>query len=183
MRVITGSARGRRLASPEGLDVRPTSDRVKEAIFSIVQFEIEGRKVLDLFAGSAQLGIEALSRGAEQCVFVEQKNTVAEIVKKNITTVGFTDKSKIVNSDAFSYIKTTSEKFDLAFLDPPYEGNLIAKALPDLVLRMNEGSVIVCESDSAATLPMSEGNFRISRQYRYSSTMITVYRDSDEKQE
>lgn len=117
MRVITGSARGRRLKEIEGLETRPTTDRVKEALFSVIQFDIEGRRVLDLFAGTGQLGIEALSRGAESAVFVEQRKDAVQAVRENLVVCGLSDRARVVSGDAMSYLKS-GEKFDLIFLDP-----------------------------------------------------------------
>lgn len=178
MRVITGTARGRKLISPPGNDVRPTTDRVKEAVFSIVQFEIEGRRVLDLFAGSGQLGIEALSRGAASAVFVEQNKAVAEIVRQNVNATAFGDCARVVHADAFSFLSTASEVFDLAFLDPPYSRGMVAKALPLLSGLMAQGAAIVCETLADETLPEQAGDFCIHKTYRYGNTVVTVYRNT-----
>ena len=129
MRVITGSARGRRLITLEGDDVRPTTDIVKEALFSIIQFEIEGRNVLDLFGGCGQLAIEALSRGARSATIVDLSKKSVEIIKKNVNSTGFTNNAFVVNSDATAFLSRTREKFDIALLDPPYSKGLIEKAL------------------------------------------------------
>ena len=120
MRVITGTARGRVLKTLEGEDVRPTTDRVKEAVFSIIQFEIEGRRVLDLFAGSGQLGIEALSRGAASATFVDMSKDSLSAVKYNLEHTKLGDNAKVVQTDALSFLKLTKDKFDIVFLDPPY---------------------------------------------------------------
>ena len=128
MRVITGSARGRRLKELEGLETRPTTGKVKEALFSVIQFDIEGRRVLDLFAGTGQLGIEALSRGAECAVFVERRRDALQVIRENLEACGMTDKARVVNGDAMSYLKS-GEKFDLIFLDPPYASGLLEQSL------------------------------------------------------
>jgi 16S rRNA G966 N2-methylase RsmD len=120
MRVITGTARGRRLIAPQGTDTRPTSDRVKEAIFSIIQFEIEQADVLDLFAGSGQLGIEALSRGARTAVFVDSAREAQEAIRANLAATGLAERARIVAGDAAAYLTGTQEKFDILLLDPPY---------------------------------------------------------------
>ena len=117
MRVITGTARGRVLRTLEGEDVRPTTDRVKEAVFSIIQFEIEGRRVLDLFAGSGQLGIEALSRGAASATFVDMSKDSLSTVKYNLEHTKLGDNAKVVQTDALSFLKLTKDKFDIVFLD------------------------------------------------------------------
>ena len=108
MRVITGSARGRRLRELEGLETRPTTGKVKEALFSVIQFDIEGRRVLDLFAGTGQLGIEALSRGAESAVFVERRKDALQAVRENLEACGFSDRARVVNGDAMSYLRSST---------------------------------------------------------------------------
>lgn len=181
MRVITGSARGRRLNTPQGLDVRPTVDRVKEGIFSAIQFDIEGRRVLDLFAGSGQLGIEALSRGAAHCTFVDNAKTSLSCIKSNITACGFDDKSNVVANDSASYISTCSDTFDIAFLDPPYQSGLYDMVLPPLIRHMSDYGVIFCEHSPDVQLPESVGDFSVSREYRYGKVIVTAYRKSDEE--
>lgn len=176
MRVITGTARGRRLTTLEGTDTRPTTDRVKEALFSIIQFEIEGRRVLDLFAGSGQLGIEALSRGAKSAVFVDGSKKAAEVVKKNLETTSFSKSASVVCGDALAFLKTRSEKFDIAFLDPPYSTGLLQKALESLPRVMNEGGVIICESPENEAMPESAGSFVLQKRYRYGKVSLSVYR-------
>ena len=120
MRVITGSARGRRLETLEGEDVRPTTDRIKEAVFSIIQFETEGRNFLDLFAGSGQMGIEALSRGAKSASFVDNAKKSLETVKRNLKATKLENSAKVFAMDFHSFLSMNSQRFDIAFLDPPY---------------------------------------------------------------
>lgn len=129
MRVITGTSRGRVLRTLEGEDVRPTTDRVKEAVFSIIQFEIEGRRVLDLFAGSGQLGIEALSRGAASATFVDMSKDSLSAVKYNLEHTKLGDNAKVVQTDALSFLKLTKDKFDIVFLDPPYASSLVVDSM------------------------------------------------------
>ena len=119
MRVITGTARGRKLNTLEGRDVRPTTDQVKEAMFSIIQFEVEGAAVLDLFAGSGQLGIEALSRGARLAVFVEQSRKAQEMVRQNLLTTKLAEHSRVTAMDAIAYLQGCRDTFDIALLYPP----------------------------------------------------------------
>ena len=116
MRVITGTCRGRRLLEPVGRDVRPTADQVKEAMFNIIQFDVEGRKVLDLFAGTGQLGIEALSRGAAECLFVDSARDSVRLVQENLRRCGLA--ARVLQCDALGILKS-GEKFDLVILDPP----------------------------------------------------------------
>ncbi len=176
MRVITGIARGRKLLSPEGQDVRPTSEVAKEAIFSILQFELEGARVLDLFAGSGQLGIEALSRGAKFCTFVDAARPSQELVRKNLETTGLGASARVVPMDFMAFLSGTQEQFDIALLDPPYDKKMIDAALPVLAGKMSEDGVIVCETDKRELLPEGAGGFTVYRVYRYGKTKLTLYR-------
>ncbi len=176
MRVITGVARGHRLITLDGDDVRPTTDKVKEALFSIIQFEIEGRKVLDLFAGSGQLGIEALSRGAQNAVFVDKSKKSIEIVKANLEATKLSKNASVINSDSLLFLKTTASKFDLAFLDPPYSKGILQQAIEVLPRVMNDGAVIICESPESEKLPEAVGSFNVSKSYVYGKMKLTVYR-------
>lgn len=182
MRVISGSARGRRLISPEGFDVRPTTDKVKESVFNIIQFELENACVLDLFAGSGQLGIEALSRGAACAVFVDASKKSLDTVKKNIETTGFQSRSKIVCSDAFAFLSSCSGKFDIVFLDPPYEKGLCERAFGYLPPRLSSGAVVICETRADEVLPDNVGELALSREYVYSAVKLSVYRANTVKE-
>ena len=126
MRIITGSARGTRLETPEGLDTRPTAERVKEALFSMIQFEIDGKRVLDLFGGSGQLGLEALSRGAWKATFVDASKEAVETIKTNAKKTKLFDRCVILNTDYKAFIRGAAgkERFDIIFLDPPYASEL-----------------------------------------------------------
>lgn len=177
MRVITGSARGRKLLTLEGVDVRPTADRTKEAMFSSIQFDIEGAKVLDLFAGSGQLGIEALSRGAESAVFVDRNKQAVEIIKKNLVSTGLAKKSIVLNTDADTYVTTTKEKFSFVFLDPPYDKGFLQRLLPLVENVVLPGGAIICEHPYGEELPEELENMKIYRTYRYGKTAVTVYRE------
>lgn len=176
MRVITGSARGRRLFTLEGNDVRPTTDRVKEALFSIVQFELEGRKVLDLFAGSGQLGIEALSRGAQSAVFIDRSKKAADIVRKNLELTGLSKNASVICGDSLSFLKTFSGKFDIAFLDPPYSTGLLQSALELVPSVMNKGGCILCEAPPDEKMPECAGEFKLVKKYRYGKVSLFLYR-------
>ncbi|MCI1955185.1 MAG: 16S rRNA (guanine(966)-N(2))-methyltransferase RsmD [Oscillospiraceae bacterium] len=179
MRVITGTARGKRLVTREGGAVRPTPERVKEALFSIIQFGIEGRRILDLFAGSGQLGIEALSRGAKEAVFVDSSKESASVVQKNLESCGFEDSSRVETMDFALYLARGGEPFDLAFLDPPYRTGLLQRALPLVAARMNPGGTIICENPSDEATPETAGNFGCVRTYRYGKIILTLYRRKD----
>lgn len=177
MRVITGSARGRKLVTVEGTDVvRPTTDRVKGAIFSAIQFEIEGRTVLDLFAGSGQLGIEALSRGAKECYFADSAAVSIRTVRQNVESTGFSDCSHIVNMPFSAFLKSTRATFDIALLDPPYEKRLIQKALPLLIPKMSDSGVIVCEHERECVLPAHEGEWGIVKILPHGNISLSIYR-------
>ena len=176
MRVITGSARGRRLETLRGDDVtRPTAENVKEALFSMIQFEIEGKRVLDLFAGSGQLGIEALSRGAEFCAFVENNKNAAAIVKGNVERCGFAKSSQLITSDAISYL-TRAGGFDIVFLDPPYGKGFIEKCMPYLAGATSDNAIIVCETSKEEKLPENFNGFSLDRERNHGKTKISLYR-------
>lgn len=176
MRIITGCARGAKLDTLDGTDTRPTAERVKEAIFSMIQFELEGRTVLDLFAGSGQMGLEALSRGAEKATFVDNNPQAVQIVKQNAKHTRLFEKSVVLNSDFRSYIRGNKgkEKFDIIFLDPPYQ----MKVLPEIVEKLTEAEmvrdngIIVCESDDPT--PVSCEGYSERRHARYGRIYITV---------
>ncbi len=176
MRVITGEARGRKLVTLEGEDVRPTTDRVKEGMFNIIQFDLEGANVIDLFAGSGQLGIEALSRGAKHCTFIDSANRSIEVVKQNLKTVGFEKRASVFCGDAKMYIGLSKDKFDIALLDPPYNKNIIDAVLPSVAEKMTDYGVIICESALDEKLPETAGEFSIHREYRYGKIKLTAYR-------
>jgi len=173
MRIITGKARGRRLREPKNMDIRPTTEMVKESIFNIVQFEIEGRRVLDLFAGTGQLGLEALSRGAASCVFVDESREAVALVQENLARCKLGG-GTVVAGDALAYLRRGGT-FDLIFLDPPYGSDLAEKAL-GLIKEfdiLSEGGIIVCETRRDRPLPNQFGE---SREYCYGSVKLTVFR-------
>ena len=176
MRVITGTARGRRLKELEGYETRPTTDRVKEGIFNIIQFDIEGRKVLDLYAGTGQLGIEALSRGAAGAVFVDQRRDAASLIRDNLKLTGLEDRARVV-CDAAAFLSSAGEKFGLIFIDPPYAANLwenTIKAISQFDILSNHG-IIVCESPADQDMPPVAPPYFLRRTYRYGRVKITTY--------
>ncbi|MBR5427545.1 MAG: 16S rRNA (guanine(966)-N(2))-methyltransferase RsmD [Clostridia bacterium] len=176
MRVITGEARGMRLQTPEGLDVRPTAERVKEAIFSSIQFELEGRRFLDLFAGSGQMGIEALSRGAAHAVFVDDSKISLAAVRANLAKTKLGERATVVASSAQAYLKRADGFFDIAFLDPPYHQSIIEEVMGDLEPLINAGGAVICETADDETLPEEFGDLVAEKKYHYSRTSVTVYR-------
>ncbi len=179
MRIITGTARGRKLKTLETLDVRPTADRVKEGLFSALQFSIEGRRVLDMFAGSGQLGLEALSRGARSALFIDQSPKAAAIVRENVAACGFEDRSRVVQSDSVSYLKNSEEVFDIAFIDPRYADEKLDSFIKSAVEHMSVTGTVCVESPKDRVLPesfMGVVEFVIDRTYVYGKTKITMYR-------
>lgn len=176
MRVITGTARGRNLATLQGADItRPTTQSTKEALFSSIQFELEGKRVLDLFAGCGQLGIEALSRGARFCTFVENNRQAYAIVEQNISHCKMEEQSSLVFSDAVSFLSRKGT-YDIAFVDPPYNRGLIDECLSKLSQHMSDDGVIICESAKNEEFPQSAGDFVITKEKRYGKSKLTYYR-------
>ena len=152
MRIITGSARGIALETLPGEETRPTAERVKEALFSMIQFDIEGRRVLDLFAGSGQLGLEALSRGALHATFIDSSRDAADIILRNAAKTKLKERARVAVMDFAAYLKNGkfAEPFDIIFLDPPYNTPCMTEALK-LILSsgvLREGGTIVCETDT-----------------------------------
>ena len=183
MRVITGTARGRRLKELQGMETRPTTDRVKEGLFNIIQFDIEGRRVLDLFAGTGQLGIEALSRGAASAVFVDQRREAANLVGENLKLTDLAARGRVVCGDSMAFLSSCREKFDLIFLDPPYGAGLLEQAISKIaqfdILRQH--GIMICESKVSQELPPLQPPYRFHRAYRYGQIKLTVYhREEDE---
>ena len=179
MRVITGTARGRRLETLEGEDVRPTTDRVKEAVFSIIQFETEGRRFLDLFAGSGQMGIEALSRGAKEACFVDSAKKSVAVIKRNLLAARFETQSKVFQMDYHSFLAMNSDKFDIVFLDPPYKTGLLQDSLALVTDCVRNTGVIIAENPLDEELDEAYGDFLLDRQYRYGKIKISTFRHKD----
>ena len=180
MRVITGTAKGKPLATLPGEDVvRPTSQRVKEAMFSAVQFEIEGRRALDAFAGCGQLGIEALSRGAVNCVFLEKDARAAEVIQKNLERCNLTEKARQVPGDAIQFLRRQGESFDLIFLDPPYGDGLLQTAIPLATERLAPDGLLLCEAPSRESLPEIAGDTALQKSYRHGKTTVHLYRRNE----
>lgn len=176
MRVITGSARGKRLVTVSGNDiVRPTGEKVKEALFSSIQFDIEGRRVLDLFAGSGQLGIEALSRGAASATFVDINDASLKAVKQNLENTGLNELATVHKNDYVTFALRSTQQFDIAFLDPPYKAGILEDAVSKIIPLMSDYGKIFCEHPSELKLPEKINGFIVTKVYRYGKTLITVY--------
>ncbi len=175
MRVITGKARGVRLKAPAGMDIRPTAGLVKEAIFNIIQYDIEGRAVLDLFAGTGQLGIEALSRGAASCVFVDESTAAVRLIRENLEKTGL-EGGRIVQGEALRFLEGGG-KYDVIFLDPPYSTGLLEKSLKKVTEfdKLNTGGIMVCENLRPEALLDFGEPYRKLKSYRYGKIYITIY--------
>lgn len=180
MRVITGSARGKQLKELPGMETRPTTDRVKEGLFNIIQFDIEGRRILDLFAGTGQLGIECLSRGAAFCDFVDVAPAAMKIVKDNVAACRLTDKSAFHQKDFSAFLNGVNGKYDLIFLDPPYLTGALERALERIAAIdiVSGNGIIVCESPVEQALPELPEPYVKGREYRYGKIKLTMYRRS-----
>lgn len=180
MRVITGSARGKRLRELSGLDTRPTTDRVKEGLFNIIQFDIEGRRVLDLFAGTGQLGIECLSRGAAFCDFVDSAPAAMKVIKDNVSGCGLGEQAAFHQQDFSAFLSGRREKYDLIFLDPPYASGNLERALERITAIdiVSGNGIIVCESPADHPLPELPAPYEKGRDYRYGKIKLTLYRRS-----
>ena len=178
MRVITGKARGVVLKTPEGMETRPTSDRVKEALFSIINFDIPNAVVLDLFGGTGQLGIEALSRGAKSAVFVDAGDPACKLIKENLRRTKLEGQGKVVRSDYLQYLRTCHDKFDIIFLDPPYAEVFLENSLKKLseIDILQSGGIIVCERPLGKEVPWELPGYSRSKDYKYGNTLLTLYR-------
>jgi len=180
MRVISGSVRGRKLKEPIGHKIRPTSDKVKESVFNIIQFDIEGRSVLDLFAGSGQYGIEALSRGAKTATFVDSSSDSLKLVRENLNICGFSDNVLVHGRDALRYLES-DEKYDLIFIDPPYDTNLAEKAIERVMEfdKLNINGIIICEIKAESESPVVELPYLLQKEYVYGGVKIAKYTRED----
>ena len=176
MRVITGKCRGRKLEAPKGLDVRPTSDMTKEAVFSILTNRTEGAVFLDLFAGTGQMGIEALSRMAKQAIFIDSSKDSIACVKENVIKADLLKSCRIAQMDSLSFLSSCKDKIDIAFVDPPYGSDVLNKALPLLSAVMKEDGIVLVETDKRQELPLEIGNgFKLKKVYKYGLAKITSY--------
>ena len=178
MRVITGKARGVNLKTPDGLQTRPTADRVKEALFSIINFDIPNATVLDLFGGTGQLGIEALSRGAKNAVFIDESDKACVLIKENLRRTKMEQQGRVLRSDYLTYLRSAKEKYDIIFLDPPYAEVFLENALKCIseIDILQSGGIIVCERPLGKELPWEFAGYQRSKDYKYGKTVITLYR-------
>ena len=176
MRVISGSARGRKLKEAPGFDIRPTSGMVKESVFNIIQFDIEGRRVLDLYAGTGQLGIEALSRGALSAVFVDVNPDAVKLIRENLMLCGFKAAASVFTGDAVSFLKKDG-KFDLIFLDPPYYTPLAETTINKIIQfdKIKTNGIIICETRADSVTPPATPPYFLYKEYRYGRVKLIRY--------
>jgi 16S rRNA (guanine966-N2)-methyltransferase len=178
MRIISGTSKGKRLATPKGRALRPTSDRVKESIFNILGGGVVGKVVLDLFAGTGNLGIEALSRGAKRVIFVERGKEATRLISGNLSRCGMVMVSEIIPKDvirAIGVLHQRGETFDLIFMDPPYEKGLIEKTLWKLQSHRiyHDDSILIIEHDRREPLPLELDGWNLMRQKKIGDTLIS----------
>lgn len=178
MRVITGSAKGVKLKTPDGINTRPTAERVKEALFSAIQEEIPGANVLDLFGGTGQLGIEALSRGAKSAVFVDKDKAACDLIQENLRKTKLDGQGSVFRADYLTYLSSARQKFDLVFLDPPYAEVFLETALKRIseIDILTSRGIIIAERPFDKELQDEFEDLRCFRQYKYGKTMIAVFR-------
>lgn len=177
MRIISGKYRGKSLKTLEGLDTRPTTSRVKESIFNIIQFSVPNSDVLDLFSGSGQMGIETLSRGASSVDFIDQNSKAVKIIEQNLKICGVSQ--RVFCIDYVSYLKSCDKKYDIIFLDPPYGTNIINNSLifiNDFKL-LKECGIIVCETSVSDTINLNNTNFVALKTYKYGTINITIIKE------
>ena len=182
MRVISGTARGVALKTPDGQATRPTIDRVKEALFSIIHFDIPGAEVLDLFAGTGQLGIEALSRGASGAVFIDSQQKACDLINENLRRTHLKDKARVVRCEYEQYLRQCNKKFGIIFLDPPYCEEFLEKSL-NLILEIDilqSGGIIVAERPLGKELSFEHPSLTRSKDYKYGKVLLTIYRKETE---
>ena len=178
MRVISGKARGVTLMTPKGEHTRPTADRVKEALFSIIQFDLPGANVLDLFGGTGQLGIEALSRGAKRAVFVDAWEDACRLIKENLKRTKLETDADVVRCDYLQYLNRCKDKFDIIILDPPYAEVFLENALKLIteIDILHSGGIIIAERPLGKDLPWDFEGFTRSKDYKYGQILLTIYR-------
>ena len=189
MRIIAGKANRKALITLPGEEItRPTIERVKEGMFSAIQFEIQGKRVLDLFSGCGQIGLEAVSRGAESAVLIDASVDAIEIIKKNAKSTGLMKQCRISRMDYSEYLKSAAnkEKFDIVFLDPPYAKDMKAEILKKLTRAniLNDGAIVVCETNvDFASDEENVYNLTFKKKYRYGKVFVTMFTYNQENAE
>ena len=181
MRVITGKARGVQLKTPDGMDTRPTTDRVKEALFSIIHFDIPGASVLDLFAGTGQLGIEALSRGASEAVFVDIREDACRLIKENLKRTKLQSEAQVIKAEYLQFLRNCRRKFGIIFLDPPYSEEFLEMSL-NFIMEIDilqSGGIIVTERPFDKPLLVDHHGYIKSKDYKYGKVLLTIFRKEE----
>ena len=184
MRVISGSARGKQLIPVPGKDTRPTTDRVKESVFNILQMMVPGSEMLDLFAGTGQMGLEALSRGASHAVFCDAAPKALSVIRKNIAAARVEDRAEVIGADFVSALRRLQgRQFDVIFLDPPYGGEILNQALKSIELFdiLRSYGIIVCDSAVQDKIACPDC-FAIRKQYKYGTIRLTSLVHADEQE-
>ena len=178
MRVIAGIYKGRKLEAPLDMSVRPTTDKVKEALFDIIMADVPGAVFCDLFAGSGAIGIEALSRGAEKCWFCDADRMSIRLVKANLRTCGIGDEARIVTGDYKKTLRKITDKVDIFFIDPPYESGVYESCLSQIEILdlLTDDGIIITEHDSRTEIAEETDTFEKVRDHRYGKTVLSVYR-------
>lgn len=183
LRIISGNLKGRKISSLPGLSTRPTSEKVREAIFNIIGHDIKETSFLELYAGTGAISIEAMSRGANRAVLIENSQTATEIIRKNIEHCGIADKAKLIKWDIeqnLNCIKDMDNKFDMVFIDPPYEKNLVKKTLKHLSLcgsiETDAYIIIQHSKDEPIDLKGLEEFFSLEKDRRYGKNIVSILR-------
>ncbi len=180
MRISSGDRRGRRLRSPRGRQVRPTSDFLRQAVFNILGLRVQGARLLDLFAGTGAVGLEALSRGASAVTFVERDARAAESLRGNVAALEFTDRVRLIAGDALptlARLEAAGEVFDIIFVDPPYAGDLVSRCMERLARGavLSDNGVLVVQAFHKTALPERAGVLARLRERRYGESALTFY--------
>lgn len=185
MRVIAGTAKGHSLKAPKGYKTRPTSDRIKEALFNILQGVVNGATVLDLFAGTGALGIEALSRGAQRVTFVEAWLPAYQCILSNLSATNLRDSAEVIHGDSLAFLNRCQEKYDIILIDPPYKKKLAEQALKAIALKslLKANGLVVVETAKEEILPQTIINLKNFRQNRYGDTLLWFYCSTADKEE
>lgn len=175
MRIIAGEMRSRTILAPKGTDTRPTLDRTRESLFNIIAAWCPDARVLDLYAGSGQLGIEALSRGAARCVFLDENREAVSIVMRNCKACGVFDRSRVNVGEAARYLSACREQFDVVLLDPPFHNGTLENILPIVDKCVAPGGIVICESETKLVLPAEVGGLQLKKQYKYGKVLLWKY--------
>ena len=173
MRVVSGIAKGIVLNAPKGMTTRPTTDKAKEGVFSAIQCDTQGARVLDVFAGSGSMGIEALSRGASSCVFVDADVNAIRCIKENLARTRL--EGKVIRRDAISFLSSCDGEFDIIFSGPPYNKGFTQKIIPRVEKILAEGGLLLCETDDSEPRPEPTGNLLKRKEYTYGRVIITLF--------